>query len=125
MRNVTMDVTNRVAVIPGSAQGLGKAFAASLLEAGARVCLSDISQDAGQKTLAELAGRYGEGRVCFQVCDVTSEEEFRKLYEGAEGRFGGAGDILVNNAGNNNSWGWRKCLQVGHCPLGGWGVQQG
>ena len=39
-----MEVRGKVCVITGSAQGLGKAFAVKLLEAGAKVCLSDLNQ---------------------------------------------------------------------------------
>ena len=39
-----MEVHGKVCIITGSAQGLGKAFAVKLLEAGANICLSDINQ---------------------------------------------------------------------------------
>ena len=49
-----MDVSNKVCIITGSAQGLGKAFAIRLLSAGAKVCLSDLKVEAGEKTLTEF-----------------------------------------------------------------------
>ena len=39
-----MEIHGKVCIITGSAQGLGKAFAVKLLEAGANICLSDINQ---------------------------------------------------------------------------------
>jgi len=109
----TMDVSNAVCVITGSAQGLGKAFAIRLLCAGARVCLSDLKQETGEKTLAELKEQFGEGKVCFVACNVTLEEEFKNLFNKAEEFFKVACvDILVNNAGINTNWGWRKCMEV-------------
>merc|ERR1711892_265768 len=109
----TMDVSNAVCVITGSAQGLGKAFAIRLLCAGARVCLSDLKQDTGEETLAELKEQFGEEKVCFVACNVTVEEEFRNLFNKAEEFFKvSCVDILVNNAGINTNWGWRKCMEV-------------
>merc|ERR1711892_322423 len=109
----TMDVSNAVCVITGSAQGLGKAFAIRLLCAGARVCLSDLKQNTGEKTLAELKEQFGEGKVCFVACNVTVEEEFRNLFNKAEEFFKvSCVDILVNNAGINTNWGWKKCMEV-------------
>merc|ERR1712123_451967 len=109
----SMDVSNAVCVITGSAQGLGKAFAIRLLCAGARVCLSDLKQETGEKTLAELKEQFGEGKVCFVACNVTLEEEFRNLFNKAEEFFNvSCVDILVNNAGINTNLGWRKCMEV-------------
>merc|ERR1711970_318946 len=108
-----MSVSNNVCVITGSAQGLGKAFAVRLLTAGAKVCLSDLKQETGEKTLAELRERFGEDKVCFVACNVTVEEEFRNLFDKAEEFFKvSCVDILVNNAGINTNWGWRKCMEV-------------
>ena len=108
-----MDISNKVCIITGSAQGLGKAFAVRLLASGARVCISDLKQESGEKTLAELKERFGEDRVCFVVCNVTDEQEFKGLFDKAEEFFKvSCVDILVNNAGINNNWGWRKCMDV-------------
>ena len=57
-----MDVRGKVSIITGSAQGLGKAFAARLLEAGGKVCISDVNQAKGEATLAELRERFGKDR---------------------------------------------------------------
>ena len=108
-----MNVQNKVAIITGSAQGLGKAFAIRLLEAGGKVCLSDVNRDKGEATLYELQKKYGKERVGFVPCDVTNEEEFRNLFDKAEKLFNvGCVDILANNAGINCNAGWRKCMTV-------------
>ena len=57
-----MDVRGKVSIITGSAQGLGKAFAARLLEAGGNVCISDVNQAKGEAALAELRERFGKDR---------------------------------------------------------------
>ena len=55
----------RIVVITGSAQGLGKAFARQLLNAGAKVCISDINLEGGNKTLQEFEEIYGATNVHF------------------------------------------------------------
>merc|ERR1711892_698792 len=108
-----MSVENKVCIITGSAQGLGKAFAVRLLTAGARVCISDLKRETGEKTLAELKERFGDGKVCFVACDVTDEDQFKNLFNKAEEFFKvSCVDILVNNAGINTNFGWKKCMEV-------------
>merc|ERR1712123_440474 len=89
------------------------AFTIRLLEAGARVCISDLKQETGEKTLAEVTEKFGKDQVCFVACNVTVEEEFRNLFNKAEEFFKvSCVDILVNNAGINTNLGWRKCMEV-------------
>ena len=106
-------IRNKTCIITGSAAGLGKAYAAILLENGFRVCISDVNEISGMKTLQEFKEKFGDDCVCFVHCDVTKEEEFVKLFDEAERSFGvGCIDVLVNNAGINNRLGWRKCMDV-------------
>ena len=42
--------------------------------AGAKVCISDINQEVGEKALEELRERFTPDNVCFQVCDVCQAE---------------------------------------------------
>jgi len=108
-----MDLVNKVAIITGSAQGLGKAFAARLLEVGVKVCISDVNEEKGEAALSELKERFGENNVCFVQCDVTKDEEFINLFDEAEKFFKvECVDILANNAGINTNFGWRKCMEV-------------
>ena len=108
-----MDICDKVAVITGSARGIGRAYAERLLQAGARVCLSDLDQDEGENTLRELEQRFGKDKVCFSLCDVTKEEELEGLLDKAEQYFKvGCIDIMVNNAGVNVNLGWRKCMNI-------------
>ena len=108
-----MDLAHQVAIITGSAQGLGKAFASRLLEAGVKVCISDINVEKGEEALTQLRQRFGLDKVHFVGCDVTSDEQFEKLFDKAEELFGvDCVDIFVNNAGVNTSVGWKKCMEV-------------
>eukprot|EP00090_Calanus_glacialis_P035589 TRINITY_DN60721_c0_g1_i1.p1 TRINITY_DN60721_c0_g1~~TRINITY_DN60721_c0_g1_i1.p1 ORF type:complete len:302 (-),score=74.06 TRINITY_DN60721_c0_g1_i1:66-971(-) len=102
----------KVAVITGSGQGLGKAFASKLLNEGAKVCLSDVREDTGLGTLKEFSERFGQENVHFVKCDVTKDEEIVNLYESCEAHFNKKVDIFCNNAGINHVLGWRKCMQI-------------
>ena len=84
-----------------------------LLEAGAKVCISDINQQEGEKALEELKERFGTGNVYFVACDVCNEEEFNNLFDKTEEFFKvSCVDLLANNAGVNTNLGWRKCMAI-------------
>jgi len=87
------DLTDKAAVITGSAGGIGKAIATRFSEHGARVVVSDIREDAGRQTAEEL----GAG---FIPCDITDVEQVDSLIHQAVQRLGRL-DIMVNNAGIN------------------------
>jgi len=106
------NIRNKVVIVTGSGQGLGRAFARKLLEHGAKVCISDINKETGQETAKQLAAQYGEDKVHFIKCDVTKESELKKLYNGCETFFNGAVDIFCNNAGVSFDKGSRLCVEV-------------
>lgn len=107
-----MNVQGKVVIITGSGQGLGKAFAAGLLNHGAKVCLSDVREETGASTLQEFHAKYGKENVHFIRCDVTKRADLVALYEGCEKHFGAAVDVFCNNAGINHVPGWRKCMEI-------------
>lgn len=86
----------RVALITGAAGGIGKATAQRLAAEGAAVVVTDIDEQAGQATAAQL--RDTIGRAAFHRHDVTSESDWQTACAAAVEAFGGL-DILVNNAG--------------------------
>ena len=59
-------VKNKIAIVTGSAQGIGKEFAKRLLNNGARVCLSDTNTQIGNETLEELIDIHGKSAVTFK-----------------------------------------------------------
>ena len=61
----TFALKDHVAIVTGSAQGLGKEFASRLLQDGAKVCISDFNVDLGKKTLQEFVETYGSAQVTF------------------------------------------------------------
>jgi NAD(P)-dependent dehydrogenase (short-subunit alcohol dehydrogenase family) len=84
---------NRVAVVTGSASGIGKSMAELFVEEGARVVVSDIQDDLGQK----LADGFGE-RGTYIHADVSIEDDVKGLIDHAVESFGRV-DCIVNNAG--------------------------
>jgi len=101
-----------LAIITGSGQGLGKAFAANLLSEGARVCLSDVRVDTGERVVEEFGAKFGRENVYFIPCDVTKVEDLVELYEGCEAHFNAKVNIFCNNAGVNHASGWRRCIEI-------------
>lgn len=86
-------LTGKVAIVTGSAHGMGAAEAELLVEEGATVVMTDVDAEAGQALAASL----GE-RAEFHVHDVADEHAWGALVSSVE-RTHGRIDVLVNNAG--------------------------
>jgi 3-oxoacyl-[acyl-carrier protein] reductase len=91
-----MRLEGKIAIVTGSAQGMGYAIARRLCLEGANVTVCDIDSGGVERAVGELASE-GEG-VMGQVVDVREPEQVREAVEAVEERWGGV-DILVNNAG--------------------------
>jgi 3alpha(or 20beta)-hydroxysteroid dehydrogenase len=83
----------KVAIITGSAQGMGAAHARRFIAEGARVALTDLNEAGGSALAAELGPN-----AIFLKHDVTSLDEWRNVVAKVEEAFGPV-NILVNNAG--------------------------
>ncbi|MCS4504992.1 Sorbitol dehydrogenase [wastewater metagenome] len=83
---------NKVAIVTGGATRIGRAVAAALCEAGARVTLADIDTDGGESAAQAI----GNG-ARFIATDVTDDEAIRRCVDTVVSRDGGV-DILVNLA---------------------------
>lgn len=86
-------LTNRVAVVTGGAQGLGRAIADQMVAEGARVVIADIDLDAARAASDQI----GSDAVAVR-CDVTSEVDVATVIDEAVASFGRF-DVMVNNAG--------------------------
>lgn len=88
-----MRLQDRVAIVTGAAKGIGRGIASVFASEGATVVVADVDRDGGEETVAELRG---DGT--FVACDVSQEDQVKKLMQETVDRFG-ALDVLVNNAG--------------------------
>ncbi len=88
--------TKKVAVITGSAQGIGFAIAKKLASQGISVAIADINLEKAQESAKELKNEGFEAKAFY--CDVSSPESLEDLMKQIVESFGGI-DILVNNAG--------------------------
>ncbi|MFH1006928.1 MAG: SDR family NAD(P)-dependent oxidoreductase [Candidatus Latescibacterota bacterium] len=86
----------KIAVVTGSAQGIGKAIAQAFSEQGATVVVSDILVEMGAATVQEIGGS-----TIFLPCNITDPNQVRALVGTTVQRFGRL-DIMVNNAGINS-----------------------
>jgi 3-hydroxybutyrate dehydrogenase len=86
----------KIALITGSASGIGLEVAKSFAQEGAKVVISDLNAEAIEKVVSELSE---QGFTALGApCDVTNEEAFKNSIEKTIETFGQI-DILVNNAG--------------------------
>ncbi|HYY44159.1 MAG TPA: glucose 1-dehydrogenase [Actinomycetota bacterium] len=85
-------LAGKVAVITGSATGIGREAALLFSSEGADVCVADVNVEAGRKTASEC------NDALFVEVDVTDPASVVSMYEATSERYGGI-DILYNNAG--------------------------
>lgn len=83
----------KVAIITGSAQGMGASHARRFIKEGAKVVITDLNEEKGKALAAEL----GENAL-FVKHNVTNAEDWKNVVEETEKAFGKV-DVLVNNAG--------------------------
>jgi 3-oxoacyl-[acyl-carrier protein] reductase len=91
---------DKVAIITGSASGIGAATATAFAREGARVVVCDVARDQGQQLAAQLNADYGADKqvAIFLPVDVTIPSSVDELIAQTVATFGRL-DILVNNAG--------------------------
>jgi 3-oxoacyl-[acyl-carrier protein] reductase len=93
-----MDLSNKVAIVTGSARGIGKAIALKLAEVGADVVVNDIpsAADTLEETAKEI--RALKRKALAITADVSSSADVTRFIDNAASTMGRI-DILVNNAG--------------------------
>lgn len=90
-----MQLLDRVAVVTGAAQGLGRSIALAMAQEGADIVLCDLQEDKLAEVSAEIEAL---GRKCLALrCDVSSKQQVVETFARAAEQFGTV-DILVNNA---------------------------
>jgi|SRR5215204_1127588 len=90
-----MRLQDKVAIITGAGQGLGRAYALRFAQEGARVVIADIQEDKAHSVEGEVHSSGGEAMAV--KVDVADPGSVRALVDQTVERFGRV-DILVNNA---------------------------
>jgi len=91
-------LTGKIALVTGSAGGIGKAIAKKFAEEGAVLLLNDLDANRLADAEVEFVGLFGKEAVKTAVLDVTNQEQIEGALDVAALAFGGV-DIVVNNAG--------------------------
>lgn len=91
-------LSGKIAMVTGSAGGIGKAIAKKFAEEGAVVILNDMNTERLGGAKKEFEDQFGLDNVISIPLDVTSREQIETLFNKACLNYGGI-DILVNNAG--------------------------
>jgi len=91
-----MRLANKVAIITGSAGGMGQAAAVLFAREGASVVVTDVNAQAGEETVKSI--RNAGGKAIFVKTNVADENEVKAMVDAAIDAFGRV-DILYNNAG--------------------------
>ena len=94
-----LDLQEKVALITGGSDGLGRAAAARLAAEGARVAICARRGPHLEAAAAELRAQTG-AEVLAVAADVTQADDCRRFVDAAAHAFGGV-DILLNNAGTS------------------------
>ena len=135
------DLSGKVAIVTGGANGIGKATAVMLAKAGAAIAIADFNMEAAEATAKEIEA-LGVKAIAIE-CNVLKDEDLISLVETTVEKLGGI-HILINNAGGGGGGrenpfkisvedikrdfelnvfsGWRLCqLCVPHMKQAGYG----
>ncbi|GCB84604.1 hypothetical protein scyTo_0025293, partial [Scyliorhinus torazame] len=95
-RNMARALLGHVCIVTGASRGIGKGIALQLGEAGATVYITGRNMDTLQKAAKEVEARGGS---CVPVvCDSSSDDQVRSLFNQVKQEQEGRLDVLVNNA---------------------------
>jgi NAD(P)-dependent dehydrogenase (short-subunit alcohol dehydrogenase family) len=94
-------LADRVAIVTGGGQGIGRGIARAFAREGAKVLVAELDPGFGEEAAAELAGLGGEGR--FVRTDVGDKAQVQAMVQAAIGAWGRI-DVLVNNAWGGGSF---------------------
>jgi NAD(P)-dependent dehydrogenase (short-subunit alcohol dehydrogenase family) len=103
---------NKVAIITGAGSGIGKAISLLYASEGAKIVVSDIDENGGSETVAEIKAKGGD--AVFVKADTSRPDDSKNVVEQAVKQFGGL-HIAVNNAGIGG-----PLKVIGEYPIDGW-----
>ena len=90
-----MKLQDKVAMITGASQGIGREYALRFAREGAAVVIADIREEAAREVEAEITS--AGGKALAVKADVTNQELMNEVAQRAAQQFG-AVDVLLNNA---------------------------
>jgi 3-oxoacyl-[acyl-carrier protein] reductase len=93
---ISVNLSDKVALVTGAGQGIGRAIAQRLAECGAKVCVNDINAAAARATAESIQA--GGGEAMDYAVSVDDGAGVRGMVQAVTKRWGRL-DILVNNAG--------------------------
>ena len=91
---INFNLSNRVAIVTGGAQGFGLAITERFIKSGAKVIIWDIDKEAVETAIKKINSK----NCIYQIVDVTNFEEIKKNLNDIESNHGKI-DIFINNAG--------------------------
>ncbi len=91
-------LSGRIALITGSAGGIGKAIAKKFIQEGAVVILNDMNAERLESTAEDFNKQFGKDFFTTTILDVTNSAQIEEAFTSAILAFGGV-DLIVNNAG--------------------------
>ncbi|SFB80540.1 rhamnulose-1-phosphate aldolase/alcohol dehydrogenase [Parapedobacter composti] len=91
-------LSGKIALVTGSAGGIGKAIAKKLVQEGAVVLLNDLNGDRLEGAAGDFHQAFGKDAYATARLDVTDARQIQQAFDTAALAFGGV-DIVVNNAG--------------------------
>jgi rhamnulose-1-phosphate aldolase/alcohol dehydrogenase len=91
-------LSGRIALVTGSAGGIGKAIAKKFIQEGAVVILNDMNAERLETTAEDFNKQFGKDSFITTILDVTKPAQIEETFASAILAFGGV-DLIVNNAG--------------------------
>ena len=88
------NLSNRVAIVTGGAQGFGLAISERFVQSGAKVIIWDVDKEAAETAIKKINSK----NCIYQIVDVTNFEEIKKNLNDIENKHNKI-DIFINNAG--------------------------
>ena len=91
-----MVLKDKIAIVTGGGQGIGRAVCLKFAQAGAKILVADIDLESADRTASEITASGGQATAC--KVNVTGKASVEQMVKSCIDGFGGL-DILINNAG--------------------------